>query len=121
MSETSVKIGFARQQYGRDRYDVSIALTDLPHFLAEFGVDEAGYARMPYSTRMKVLRLLAEIDAKAVYYEHEVADAKAAANGSVVQPSAAMITLKAEVPQLRTKRDELLAQYKVKRPEPAAV
>lgn len=112
MSETSVKMGWARQQYGRDRYDASYALADLPYFLVELGVDEAGYKRMPYSVRMKVLRLLAELDAKAVYYEHELADAKAAAPvQEAPKPTAAMTALKAEVPQLRAKRDALLEPY----------
>jgi len=112
---TSVKIGFARQQYGRDRYDIQIDLADLPDILAEYGVDEAGYKRMPFSVRKKTLRFEAEIDAKTVYYEHELADAKAGDG----RPTAAMAALKAEVPALRARRDALLAPYKAREPAPA--
>jgi hypothetical protein len=109
---TSVKVGWARRDYGRDRYDISLDLSDLPDILAEYGVDEAGYARMPFSVRRKALRLEAEIDAKTVYYNHELADARAAGG----QATAAMATLKAEIPVLEAKRAALLAQYKAKEP-----
>jgi hypothetical protein len=105
---TSVKTGWARQQYGRDRFDIQLDLADLPFIIAEYGVDEAGHKRMPHSVRIKVLRTEAEIIAKTVYYEHELAEARAA--GSKV-PSGAMVALKAEVPDLRTRRDDLLEPY----------
>lgn len=109
---TSAKIGFARQQYGRDRVDIQIDMADLQDILTEYGVDEAGYKRMPFSARFKVLRIEAEIIAKTVYYEHEMADARAAVvPGQQPQATAAMKVLRGEVPELKAKRDALLAPY----------
>lgn len=110
MSNTCIKVGWARRDYGRDRYDFSLDLADLPFILAEYGVDEAGYKRMPMSRRLRILHLEAEINAKTVYYEHELADARAA-NPQRPVATAAMAALKAEVPRLRTTRDDLLEPY----------
>lgn len=114
---TSVKIGVARLQYGRDRFDIEYDMADLPDILAEHGVDEAGYKRMPFSVRYKALRWEAEIVAKTVYYEHEAADARTtAASGQPPQATAAMAALKREVPELKAKRDALLAPYRAGEP-----
>jgi hypothetical protein len=115
---TSIKIGFARRDYGRDRYDFQLDLDDLPAVLIEHGVDAAGYGRMPMSTRLKVLRFEVEINVKSAYHAHEAADAKAAGATTATD---AMATLKAEVADLRAKRDAALAPYKAPVPEPAAV
>jgi hypothetical protein len=117
---TSAKIGFARQQYGRDRADIQLDMADLPDILTEYGVDEAGYKRMPFSARYKALRLEAEIIAKTVYYEHEAADARReAAPGQQLTLTAAMTALRREVPELKAKRDALLAPYKAGEPATA--
>ena len=118
---TSVKAGWARRDYGRDRFDIQLDMADLPQILADYGVSADGHERMPFATRLRVLRLEAEIIAKTVYYDHEVADARAsAAVGQAPTPTAAMRALKPEVEAMRARRDEMLAPYKpAKTPEPA--
>jgi hypothetical protein len=107
---TSIKLGWARRQYGADRFDVELGMTDLPRILAEHKADPAAAETMPFSTAIEILRLEAEIIGKGVYYRHEQTEAQAS---GATRATAAMMALKAEVPALRTERDMLLAPYKI--------
>ncbi len=69
---TAIKAGWARKDYGRDRYDVEVSLDDLPDILIKHKVDPA-YADIPYSRKLTILRLVAETHATDVYARREMA------------------------------------------------
>jgi hypothetical protein len=112
---TEIKLGWARQQYGRDRFDVNIDLADLPLILAEHGADPALIDTIPYTRRLEILRVQAEIFGRTVYLRHETDEAKAAGE---TKPTAVMTRVKAGIDEHVERLERLLAAYRPV-PEPA--
>jgi hypothetical protein len=98
--ETSVRVGWAREQYAKDRYDVEVSLADLPLILTEHGIDPEQIDRIPYTRRLTIIRLTAEVHASDVYLRREVA----AAGWKSGQP------VPDAVAQVKTRRDSFKAQ-----------
>jgi hypothetical protein len=106
---TAIKVGWARKDYGRDRYDAEVDVADLPLILIEHGVDPAQIDNIPWSRRMTIVRLAAEVHATDVYARREIADA--GWNGKSTPPEAVakvLTQLKAAKAQLA----KILADYK---------
>jgi hypothetical protein len=112
---TEVKVGFARQQYGRDRYDHKVSMDDLPLILAEHEIDPTLIERMAYTTRLEILRLTAEVHTKTVYLKHEAADAGWQKGA---KPTPGMLGAKADLDARKAELKAVLAPY-VPAPEPA--
>lgn len=115
---TAIKVGWARKDYGRDRYDVEVSLDDLPDILIEHEVDPAYADKISYSRKLTILRLVAETHATDVYARREIADAgweksKGAPPGAVADVLGRLKVIKGQL-------DKILADYKpTEVPEPA--
>jgi hypothetical protein len=115
---TAIKAGWARKDYGRDRYDVEVSLDDLPDILTEHGIDPEGCDLIPYSRRLTILRLVAETHATDVYARREIADAGwERGKGS---PPAAVADVLGRLKVIKGQLATILADYKpAEVPEPA--
>jgi hypothetical protein len=72
---TQIKLGWARQQYGRDRADFAIDMADLPLVLTEAGIDPELAGSIAYSKRWDIISAYAEVLAAKAYLRHEAVDA----------------------------------------------
>jgi len=115
--DTSVKAGWARQQYARDRFDVAISMSDLPLILIEQGADPALLDTIPFSVRWEIIRTQAEIFSKLEYLRHEAADAGWKKGD---QPTTAMEGARRDHDAARARMTKLVEPYLVKDTEPAA-
>lgn len=114
---TAIKAGWARKDYGRDRYDVEVSLDDLPDILAEHEIDPEQAGRIPYSRRLTILRLVAETHATDVYARREIADSGWSGRGT---PPAAVADVLNRLKVIKGQLDKILADYKpAEVPEPA--
>jgi hypothetical protein len=114
---TAIKAGWARKDYGRDRYDVEVDLADLPDILAEHGVDPVKTDAIPYSRRLTILRLVAETHSTDVYARREIVDAGWDQTGA---PPAAVADVLRRLKTVKAQLDKILADYKpAEAPEPA--
>lgn len=72
---TQIKLGWARQQYGRDRADFAIDMADLPLILTEAKIDPELSGSIAYSKRWDIISAYAEVLAAKAYLRHEAVDA----------------------------------------------
>jgi len=110
---TEIKVGWARRDYGRDRFDVAIDLADLPDILTEQGADPALASAIPYSTRLAILRAFARMIAMNEYLRREAADA-GWSQGE--EPTAGMRGAKKDLDAAKTQLAGLVAPYRVQEP-----
>ena len=113
---TEIKVGWARRDYGRDRFDVAIDLADLPEILAEQGADPAQAGTIPYSKKLDILRAFARMTAMNEYLRREAADA-GWQQGE--EASAPMRGAKKDMDAAKAKLAALVGPYRVKEQEPA--
>jgi|tagenome__1003787_1003787.scaffolds.fasta_scaffold18760370_2 hypothetical protein len=114
---TAIKAGWARKDYGRDRYDVEVSLDDLPDILAEHGVDPERADEIPYSRKLTILRLVAETHATDVYARREITDSGWGGKGA---PPATVADVLGRLKVIKGQLDKILADYKpAEVPEPA--
>jgi len=114
---TAIKVGWARKDYGRDRYDAEVDLADLPEILAEHGIDPEGCDLIPYSRKLTILRLTAEVHATDVYARREAADAGWDFKGT---PPAAVADVLRRLKTTKAQLATILADYKpAEEPVPA--
>ncbi len=115
---TAIKVGWAREQYARDRYDVEVDLADLPDILIEHEVDPAYAGEIPFSRKLTILRLVAEVHATDVYLRREAA--AAGWNGKTKPVPEAVLQVNAQLAGVKAQLEKVLAGYKpAKVPEPA--
>jgi hypothetical protein len=72
---TQIKLGWARQQYGRDRADFAVDMADLPLILNEAGINPHLIEGIAYSKRWDLISAYAEVLAAKAYLRHEAVDA----------------------------------------------
>lgn len=72
---TNIKLGWARQQYGRDRADFAIDMADLPLILIENNIAPELAGAIAYSKRWEIISAYAEVLAAKAYLQHEAVDA----------------------------------------------
>jgi hypothetical protein len=115
---TAIKVGWARKDYGRDRYDVEVDLDDLPDILVEHEVDPAYADKIPYSRKLTILRLVAEMHGTDVYARREIADAGWNGRGT---PPVAVADVLGRLRVIKGQLDKILADYKpAEVPEPVS-
>jgi hypothetical protein len=119
---TSVKVGWARGDYGRQRNDTEVDLADLPLILAEHGLDPAVLDGIPYGARLEMIQARAEMFSLTVRLRHEVADDRAAGKSG---PGPAALAVRDARREEAARLDALLVKHAGKAPaqarEPAAV
>jgi hypothetical protein len=114
---TAIKAGWARKDYGRDRYDVEVSLDDLPDILVEHKIDPERAGEIPYSRKLTILRLVAETHATDVYARREIADAGWNQKGT---PPAAVADVLGRLRTVKGQLAAILADYKpAEEPVPA--
>ena len=113
---TEIKVGWARRDYGRDRFDVAIDLADLPEILAEQGADPAQVSTIPYSKKLDILRAFARMTAMNEYLRHEAADAGWVQGD---EPTAPMRGAKRDLDAAKAKLASLVASCQVQEPASA--
>lgn len=116
---TAIRVGWAREQYAKDRYDVEVDLADLPDILIEHEVDPGQIENIPYSRRLTIMRLVAEMHATDVYLRREAA--AAGWDGKTRPVPEAVAKVSARLSGVKAQLAKILDSYKpAKVPEPAA-
>jgi hypothetical protein len=113
---TSIKIGWARGQYARDRYDTEVDLADLPLIFTEYGADPGLAETVKLSDRLEIARLFGEVHARTVYLRHEAAEAGWSKGR---KPTEGMLGAQRDLRRAQALLANLLAEYKAREPATA--